>query len=296
MSEPRQAKKSTLSRLMRYLLVATGLWQFFSSGAVSAFVPGYHRIARAPNRDASKTRRNFFGGDDEEEKEKKRNPVTIMEKSAKQEMIEAKKEFFDKLVPPETRYEVVDGGNILRERFKGARDFAAGFWAITGISFGFGFFVVGISAFFDEPVVDWNPITAQYLPFLRPMEGINWVPQGAFMTFWGTIGFFFLGPWFLWCCITNAGQGVMQWNKKTQKMTLVKDDTLERDIDFDQIEKVKLEWSNSSFLGRREVLVVLQDQREVRWMNEEYPKVILENRASTLAAFLDKELVTDEYL
>ena len=41
-----------------------------------------------------------------------------------------------------------------------------------------------MSAFFGEPIVDWTPITAQYLGFLRPSEGINFLPQGAFMCSW----------------------------------------------------------------------------------------------------------------
>jgi len=31
-----------------------------------------------------------------------------------------------------------------------------------------GFLVVGLSAFFGEPIVDWNPITSEYLGHLVP--------------------------------------------------------------------------------------------------------------------------------
>jgi len=201
------------------------------------------------------------------------------------------------MFPPEKMFRMSEDGMVMRELYPGARDFTSIFWSIVQPGASLGFLIVGISAFFGEPIVNWNPVTKALLPFLSSLDGIQWVPQGAFMTFYGFFGFFLFGPiqWYL--VFNNSGNGVAEFNKKTRRFTIVRDNELLQDMDFDEIAYVKFEYTNLAAMGQREVYLVKKDGIEVHFMDnwvEELPKRMLERRAAMLAEFLDKDLEVDD--
>lgn len=201
------------------------------------------------------------------------------------------------MVPPELLYEERDDGMILRERYPGARGFAPGLFAVVQPLASLGFLIVGISAFFGEPIVDWNPVTSQYLWFLRPMDGINWVPQGIFMTFYGFFGFLLFGPQQIYRQWTNMGQGVCEFNKYDRMMYIVENGELIREVPFDNIDVVKLEWATALFGGDREVKIITKQNTEVKFqglLGDPIDKRVLERRAARLSEFLGKDLVVED--
>jgi len=201
------------------------------------------------------------------------------------------------MYPPEKMFQSNEDGTIMREVYPGARDFTSIFWAIIQPGASLGFLIVGISAFFGEPIVNWNPVTKSLLPFLTNLDGINWVPQGIFMSFYGFFGFFLFGPLQWYLVYTNKGNGIAEFNKKTRRFTIIRDNELLQDLDFDEISYIKFEWTNLAALGNREIFFVKKNGDEVHFMDswvEELPKRILERRASMLAEFLDKDLEVDD--
>jgi len=201
------------------------------------------------------------------------------------------------LYPPEKMFKVNEDNTIMREVYPGARDFTAIFWSVVQPGASLGFLIVGISAFFGEPIVNWNPVTKQLLPFLASLDGINWIPQGIFMSFYGFFGFFLFGPLQWYLVFTNKGNGIAEFNKNTKRFTIIRDGELLQDMEFDDISYIKLEWTNLAVLGNREIYLVKKNGDEVHFMDswvEELPKRILERRASMLAEFLDKDLEVDD--
>jgi len=203
----------------------------------------------------------------------------------------------DILYPADKMWKTNKQGTVLREIYPGARDFTSVFWSIAQPASCLGFLIVGISAYFGEPIVNWNPVTKQLLPFLARLDGINWIPQGIFMTFYGFFGLFLFGPLQWWLVGTNKGEGLAEFNKQTKRFTIVRDGELLRDMSFDDIENVKMEWTNLSAFGAREIYLITKDGEEVHFMDtvEEVPKRILEKRASELAEFIGKDLDVEDY-
>lgn len=200
------------------------------------------------------------------------------------------------LYPPEKMWQLSDDGMRLREIYPGARDFFSVFWAIVQPAASFGFLIVGLSS--NESIgniVDWTPITSKYLYFLRPVEGIYWVPQGIAMTFYGFFGFFLFGPLQWWLNTTNQGEGFAEFDKKTRRLVVVRNDELLKDMSWDDIDKVVLEWTDLAF-GDREVSLVDLDGNKITVMNkvEDLPKRILERRAAILSEFIGKELEVED--
>eukprot|EP00411_Alexandrium_monilatum_P064840 CAMPEP_0175545084 /NCGR_PEP_ID=MMETSP0096-20121207/29104_1 /TAXON_ID=311494 /ORGANISM="Alexandrium monilatum, Strain CCMP3105" /LENGTH=264 /DNA_ID=CAMNT_0016848045 /DNA_START=15 /DNA_END=809 /DNA_ORIENTATION=+ len=203
----------------------------------------------------------------------------------------------DLLYPPEQMWQTNKEGTVLREVYPGARDFTSTFWALVQPAASAGFLIVGISSYFGEPIVNWNPVTAKLLSFLSRLDGINWLPQGAFMTFYGFFGLFLFGPLQWYLVGSNKGEGLAEFNKQTKRFTIVRDGETLRDMSFDDIDIVKMEWTNLAALGAREIYVIAKDGEQVHFMDgvEELPKRVLEKRASQLATFLGKDLDVEDY-
>lgn len=200
--------------------------------------------------------------------------------------------FDEMLYPPEQMWKTSPDGKIIREQYQGARDFTSIFWSIVQPAASLGFLIVGVSTYVGYDIVDLNPVTSQLLGFLRPNEMIQWIPQGIFMSFYGFFGFFLAGPlqWFL--VFTNKGTGVAEFNKYTRKFTIVRDGEMIKDMDFEDIKQVVLEYTTMSPFGSREVFLIDNNGQEIRFMDtvDDLPKRVLERRASTLANFLNVDL------
>ncbi|CAE7764023.1 ycf4 [Symbiodinium pilosum] len=202
----------------------------------------------------------------------------------------------DWMAPPDQLMELSEDGMILREKYPGGRSATSVFWAIVQPAVSLGFLVVGVSAYFGEPIVDWTPITSEYLGFLRPSEGINFLPQGAFMSFYGFFGFFIFGPIQWYINIFNVGQGVCEFNKNDGMMYMVRNGDMIREIPLTDFQAVKFEWTNLAITGSRDLYLVTQEGQEIHFMDdpEVYSKYVLEKRASKLSEFLGVELLVDD--
>lgn len=200
------------------------------------------------------------------------------------------------LAPPDQLFEETEDGMILREKYPGGRQPTSVFWAIVQPLVSLGFLVVGLSAYFGEPIVDWNPLTAEYLGFLRPSDGINFLPQGAFMCFYGFFGFFIFGPIQWYINIFNIGQGVCEFNKNDGMMYIVRNNEMIREVPLEDFQAVKFEWTNLAVLGARDVYLITQEGQEIHFMDdpEVYSKFVLEKRAARLSEFLNVELIVDD--
>jgi len=204
------------------------------------------------------------------------------------------KEFEEGLYPPEMMWNTKEPG-VMKDYYPGARDFWSIFWGIIIPPVSAGFLVVGLSAFVGYDLVDLTPFTAKWLGFLRLNPYINWIPQGAFMTFYGAGGLFFVGPSFLYFAITNAGSGVARFDKRTEVMQIIRDGELLQEERFDDMDKVVLCWSEL-LLGEREIYIVKNDGTEIRFMEtyNDPPKRVLERKAAELADFIGKDLDVNE--
>jgi len=212
-------------------------------------------------------------------------------------------------VNPEDLYELDDNGNILREYYLGSRDALTIIAAIICTSIGPGFLIVGISLFFDESIVDWNPITSKLLWFLRigdqgflPIdERISFVPAGIFLVAWGIIFGFLMGPAFIYLSLADLGRGVFEVNKKRKKVYVVKNNELVRDINFKDIQTVQMKYAPDFVFDigvnlpgdtDREVFIVMKDgtpiqiecPRTLRKTNRN--KTTIEVKASRLARYI----------
>jgi len=198
------------------------------------------------------------------------------------------------LFPPEMMWFVPKGqeGEVLQELFPGARSFQSIFWAIVQPAASAGYLIVAISSYLKQDIVDWNPITKEYLGFLKPGNTIKFLPQGIFMGFYGLFGSLIFGPIQWWMVAKNSGYGIAEFNKKSQRFTMVRDGELLQDIAFEDIQAVCLQYASAFVTGSREILLVLKSGEEIRFQNNLFdpPKRILERKASLLADFLDVDL------
>jgi len=201
------------------------------------------------------------------------------------------------LYPADQMFSISEDGSTLREEYTGGRSIVSTFWAIVQPAASFGFLVVGVSVFLGENIVEWTPFTSSLLGFLRKSDDMLWIPQGAFMTFYGFFGLFLFGPIQWYILASNPGRGVAEFSKKTKRFTKIIDGEVLEDIKFDDIKAVRFEWSDLFILGKREVYIVKKDGENVFFQDleaENFNKFVLEKRASVLSEFIDKDLEIDD--
>ncbi|CAE8639515.1 unnamed protein product, partial [Polarella glacialis] len=271
-----------LGHLQR-LLFAVAAWQLLGNSSLRAFS---HPAAGASGRAGSAASRSGDSAD-----RMRRRATNEKFNSPKTE-----KWLQELLVPEKDLYEVDDDGMVLRERFPGGRTFFSTFWAIIQPFASFGFLVVGASTFFGENIVDWTPVTKSLLGFLKPSAAMSFIPQGAFMSFYGFFGFFVFGlpQWIV--VIFNKGVGCIEFNKTTKTFYIVRDGDLLFETPLDEIQQVKFVYTNF-FSGDREIFLIMKDGSELKWMetvDDNVSKRVLERRASILADFLEKELIVED--
>lgn len=203
----------------------------------------------------------------------------------------------DILYPPELMFEEDEEGTYLRERYPGARDPPALFWASILPFTGSGFFIVGISTLIKENggqyLIDYTGLATpgSFFELLRPTAKMAFIPQGAFMTFYGFFAFFVITPLLWYLCWNNIGFGCAEFNKKTRKITVVKDEEVLKEWKFEEIGKVKLEYGYTA-LAPREIMLIKTDGSICNFMEtlEDQPRRVLEKKAAQLADFLEVEL------
>mmetsp|Transcript_104537 Transcript_104537/g.300522 ORF Transcript_104537/g.300522 Transcript_104537/m.300522 type:complete len:305 (-) Transcript_104537:263-1177(-) len=197
------------------------------------------------------------------------------------------------LYPEETSWKMTSDGRFMRDYYTGGRSFGSMFWAVVQPTCCILFMIVGVSTL-RGPLIDDIPFVNEYMWWLRPTTEMHWIPQGFFMSFWGFFGFLFLVPinWYLQ--YTNAGAGVIEVDKQLRKFTIVRDDELLEDIDFERIEKVVCEYGALT-IQNNEMYIVTKDMREIHFMDgmEPITKRQLERKAAELSEFIGVDLEVD---
>jgi hypothetical protein len=97
---------------------------------------------------------------------------------------------------------------ILKENIPGAKRFSNYGFSIILIIGGFGFFITGVSSFFNL-----NPL------WFINLENIKFIPQGIVMIFYGTTAIL-LGSFLLVTIIWDIGGGYNEYNKEEEQITL----------------------------------------------------------------------------
>mmetsp|Transcript_24856 Transcript_24856/g.55225 ORF Transcript_24856/g.55225 Transcript_24856/m.55225 type:complete len:273 (-) Transcript_24856:247-1065(-) len=204
------------------------------------------------------------------------------------------KEIDELLYPPEEMFDLKDD-DVLRVIYPGARDLTAIFWSIIVPISSLGFLIVGASAGLGYNLVDLTPF-GEYLGFLKPGPAIKWEPQGIFMSFWGAGGLFLYGPFTWYLVLTNKGNGFCEFNKRTKRVTIIRDEECILDIGWNEVRAVKLTWQDLD-LGNREVFLILNNGNEVHFQDksEDPPKRLLERKAAVISDFMGKDLEVDDF-
>jgi len=206
------------------------------------------------------------------------------------------------LVQSEELWEVDDNGDIWRQYYSGNREAGTVIIAIACLLFGPGFLIVAASLYFDDSIVDWNPITSNLLWFLRiddqgqlPFDQrTQYYPQGMFMTIWGSIFTFLVGPVYFYWAISDTGRGVMEVRRKEKKIYIVKNGYCERELNFKDIQSVNLRWAPDYFLDLplddRELFIIMKDGTYVQFEDQvnkwNRPREVLEVRGARLARYI----------
>lgn len=176
---------------------------------------------------------------------------------------------------------------VLKTDFPGSRRLSNIFWALVVSLGGFGFFLTGLSSFFN-----------QRLFFLNSTD-ITFIPQGIVLLFYGTVGsilgiFLSLTVWW------NVGFGYNEYNRISQKVTIYrrnfpgKNKDLTFNFTFDEVKSIKMRIKDG-LNPKRQLLLCLVDNREIPLTGIEQPTALnkIENDAINIAKYLNVFLETE---
>lgn len=184
--------------------------------------------------------------------------------------------------------------NILEENVttktycKGSRQPNNIFWAVIVSLGGFGFFLTGLSSFFQTNLLIFSDSSE-----------ISFIPQGIALLFYGTVGsilgiFLTLSAWW------NVGSGYNEYNRNEQKVTLYrrgypgKNRELIFSFPFEEVKSIKLR-IKEGINPRRQLLLCLLDSREIPLTGLEQPAALnqIEDEAIRIAKYLNVFLETE---
>ena len=172
--------------------------------------------------------------------------------------------------------------NIKTYKILGSRRFSNYWWATVILLGGLGFFITGLSSYVQHILV----------PFINK-DILVFLPQGAVMTFYGTLGMVISS--FLWyTIILNVGSGYNEFNNVTKVVTIFrlgfpgKNRFLKLQYNINDITSIKI-IIEDKFLSKREIFLKMKDKREIPLTKIGEPITILEleNQAVELAKFLN---------
>nr|YP_011006156.1 Photosystem I assembly protein Ycf4 [Dictyotopsis propagulifera]WAM63160.1 Photosystem I assembly protein Ycf4 [Dictyotopsis propagulifera] len=174
---------------------------------------------------------------------------------------------------------------IKRDIIIGSRRFSNFFWAIILFIGGLGFFLTGISSYYQKNLT----------PFIN-FNNLVFLPQGLIMTFYGVVGLslsLYIGLTIFW----NIGGGYNEFNKETELVRIVRQGFPGKNrlillvYSFDSLKSIKLK-IQEGINPKRTIYLCTKDEREIPLTPVEQPcsLEILENEASNLARFLNVKL------
>jgi Ycf4 len=167
----------------------------------------------------------------------------------------------------------------------GSRRFSNYFWLLVSLLGGVGFFVVGISSYFQ----------IQILPFTK-IDSINFIPQGIVMTFYGCIGML-LSLFITINIIFNVGGGYNKYDKNINQIEIFRlgfpfqTSEIYLSYTFKDIRSIKLS-IQEGLNPKREIYLCTKDQRQIPLTRVGEPLLLssIEEEAVDLSLFLNVPL------
>jgi len=152
---------------------------------------------------------------------------------------------------------------------------------------GIGFFLTGLSSFFEINLLFSEP------------TGISFLPQGVTLLFYGTVGSL-LGIFLALTIWWDVGWGYNEYSRSLQKVKLYrkgfpgKNRDLTFEFSFDEIKSVKMR-IKEGINPKRQLFLCLVDNREIPLIGVEQPIALnkIEDEAIKLAKYLNVFLETE---
>jgi len=182
----------------------------------------------------------------------------------------------------------IEDNSIVKSYFNGSRRLNNIFWAFTVSLGGFGFFLTGLSSFFNN----------RLLPFAASDE-IAFIPQGIVLTFYGTVALI-LGIFLILTIWWNVGSGYNEYNRAKQEVKIYrkgfpgKNRELNLLFSFSQIKSIKMRITEG-LNPKRQLILCLTDSREIPLTGIEQPLALnkIEDEAIRIAKYLNVFLETE---
>jgi len=178
--------------------------------------------------------------------------------------------------------------SILRTNIAGSRRVSNIFWALIVSLGGIGFFLTGLSSFFNKNLLIFSD-----------SKEIAFIPQGIVLLFYGTVGSV-LGIFLILTIWWDVGFGYNEYNRLLQKVTIYrrgfpgKNQELSFTFNFEDIKSIKMRIKDG-LNPKRQLLLCLADKREIPLTGIEQPTALnkIENEAIQLAKYLNVFLETE---
>jgi len=176
----------------------------------------------------------------------------------------------------------------IKTYLEGSRGLNNVFWAFVISLGGLGFFLTGLSSFFQINLL-----------FFSNATGISFIPQGITLLFYGTVGLL-LGIFLCLTVLWDVGAGYNEYDRNSKSVKLYrkgfpgKNRELLFNFYFEDIKSVKLKITEGLNPTRR-LLLCLTDNREIPLTGVNRPIALnkIEDEAITIAKYLNVFLETE---
>jgi hypothetical protein len=184
--------------------------------------------------------------------------------------------------------EYTEQGSAMKSYLGGSRGLSNVFWAFAVSLGGLGFFLTGLSSFFQINLL-----------FFSDASGISFIPQGIVLLFYGTVGSL-LGTFLCLTVWWDVGSGYNEYDREMQQVKLYrrgfpgKNRELIFNVPFTDIKSVKMRIKEGSN-AKRQLLLCLVDNREIPLTGVERPVALnkIEDEAIAIAKYLNVFLETE---
>jgi hypothetical protein len=174
---------------------------------------------------------------------------------------------------------------VYRQEILGSRRWSNYFWAIIATIGGVGFFLAGLSSYFQRNLL-----------FVSDTSNLLFIPQGAALLFYGVAGS--LVSLYLYLAIAlDIGGGYNEFNKETGKITIFrwgfpgKNRRIEFICPLTDVQSVRADIKDG-LSPKRELYLKVKQRRDIPLTRAGQPIAIadLENQGAELARFLEVPL------
>lgn len=185
-------------------------------------------------------------------------------------------------------YQNSEQQSLIRSYIDGSRQLNNIFWALTVSAGGLGFFLSGLSSFFEVNLLVFSDSTQ-----------LSFIPQGIVLLFYGTVGLT-LGI-FLWLTIWwDIGFGYNEYNQALNEVILYrqgfpgKNRELKLKFIFSEVKSIKMK-IEEGLNPKRQLFLCLKDSREIPLTGVDRPTSLtkIEQEAVKLAQYLNVYLETN---